>query len=154
MTEGEVVIHCVRPNTPTDVKRYRFLEGGLALDRNDPDGGIKHYSEILRLDFADLGAHYGIGEAYKELGRFGEAAREFEYVAASVPEKSLVYADLAYVYVALGDVPKAESFLRPMVPPERVPAFIQRIKEDLKTRREQPENPVLVRRVPSTRETP
>lgn len=138
VTEGEIVIHCVPPNTATDVKRHRFLEGGLALDRNDPDDAIKHYSEILRLDFADPGAHYGIGEAYRELGRFREAAREFEYVAASVPEKSLIYADLAYVYVALGDVRKAESFLRHTVPRERIPAFIERIKEDLKARREQP----------------
>jgi tetratricopeptide (TPR) repeat protein len=134
--EGDLLLRFTPPVTVSDKRLSKLLEGRRALDRNDNAAALGHFGELLKLDPGDEGARAGIGEAYLNLGRFSEAAREFEALLPSVREtKSSICFSLAYAYVALADQQKAESTLRLVVPADQISRVIENIREDLKKRR-------------------
>ena len=133
--EGDVLVRFSPPKTAEDTRRHRMLEGLEALDKEDWTSAFTHFGEILKIDSSDSGGRYGLGLAYSGAGKFREAAREFEVIAAAERgERSMVYYDLAYAYVALGEIQRAEASLRMMFLPERIRGLIQRIQEDLRKR--------------------
>jgi tetratricopeptide (TPR) repeat protein len=62
-----------------------FALGGIAANRGDDPGALRHFQEAVRLDPAHLEASFQLGNLYGRAGRLAEALEAFSRVLASEP---------------------------------------------------------------------
>lgn len=92
----------------------------IAMNASDPyyfarqyPLAIERFKQVLSRDPKFPAAHYNLGRAYVQAGRYEEAVGAFEAAArlSGVPQAN---AALAHVYARLGEVAKAEAILEEM----------------------------------------
>jgi len=74
---------------------------------------VSQLEEAIRLDPRNVNAHYELGEAYMESGRYTDAAREFQFIISNLGrDESKAHNGLARAYQYLGQFDKAEREYR------------------------------------------
>ena len=130
--EGTVNVHVIEPRTPAELRAKRIIDGERALADDDSVVALGHYQALVQADPQDIEARAGLGRAYLQLGRFQQAATEFEAVIPSAAgRRSLVYAWLAHAYVGIGDTARAEALLRQQAPAEAISRQLQALRDDV-----------------------
>jgi hypothetical protein len=111
--EGSIAIRVTEPRTPAEQRRANLAAATAAMLKGDAALALRHFSEMLRADPNDIDAQCGSGQAYLDLRRFREAAVAFERVIPRLPrgERSTIYDDAAFAYLALGEDGRAEAIL-------------------------------------------
>jgi tetratricopeptide (TPR) repeat protein len=98
--------------TPAEHRRANLAAATSAMLKDAATSALKSFSEMLRLDPDDLEAQYGFGRVSLDLEHYREAAAAFERVIPRLREqRSPVYDEAAYAYLALGDAARAEAIL-------------------------------------------
>jgi len=103
--EPEKTIAVLRMMTelyPSDVTARQTLAENLAA-RNDMDGAIEQYNEILRLDPNRTEFLRRIGLFYREKGDFTQALAYFERYAKANPENPKSFSEIGLVHCDLGE---------------------------------------------------
>jgi hypothetical protein len=111
--ELRMPVRIIEPKTPDEKRLASLAAANAAFLKGDVAVAVTHYAEMLRHNSEDSDAQNGIANAYFELDRFKEAASAFETVIARMPrgERSPVYSQAAFAYVALGNERRAEAIL-------------------------------------------
>jgi hypothetical protein len=116
---GDITVRVIEARTATDVRRKRLFDASKAMARDDANGALREYLQLIKQNPSDIAAHAGAGQAYMELRRFREAIAEFELVLPNyASERSLIPGWLAYSYLSVGEDQKAEALLVSTYGPE------------------------------------
>lgn len=134
--EGTVTINIIDPQTPEELRRADLTAGNDALSRDDAASAVKHFEELVRRNPADLEAQAGAGQAYLDLKRYKEAAAAFELVLPSLRrgERSLLYTQAAFAYLALGQDGRAQQILTAAYGAESAKRQLAELREALRGR--------------------
>jgi tetratricopeptide (TPR) repeat protein len=88
-----------------DLVEARVLLGAYLLEAGDGEGALPVLEGAVRFDRDSVPAHLNLGDAYRLLGRYGEAKKEFEWVLARDASMPQVHYDLALLYLFAPNVP-------------------------------------------------
>jgi tetratricopeptide (TPR) repeat protein len=111
--DGSIAVRVIEPRTPDEHRRSNLAAANAALLRDDAAAALTPLIEMLRADPNDLDALSGSALAFLDLRRYREAAAAFERLLPRVPvgERTTVFEDAAFAYVALGLEARAEAIL-------------------------------------------
>ena len=111
--EASIAIRVTEPQTPADQRRASLAAANAAMLKGDAPLALRQFTDMLRADPNDIEAQYGTGQAYLDLRRYREAAAAFEGVISRLPkgERSAVYENAVFAYLALGEDSRAEAIL-------------------------------------------
>lgn len=134
--ELRMPVRVIDPRTRDEVRQSHLAAANAAMLKGNASLAIKHYTEMTRLNSEDMDAQYGLANAYLDLNRFKEAASAFEVVLARTPrgERSAVYHQAAFAYVALGNESRAEAILTVAYGPESAKRHLIQIREAARKR--------------------
>lgn len=80
-----------------------YLEGINATLTRDYEGGIKAYSELVRLNPNDAGAYLDLGRAYEKNDQIIEAIKNYVEAAARAPQKATAFLRVGILYARQGN---------------------------------------------------
>jgi tetratricopeptide (TPR) repeat protein len=126
------VVRVLKPQTVEERHYYHLIESSVALRRGDTEAALRHAREVLQESPNDQRGHYALANIFLKLGRFREAILELELVKPPRPDRSLIYDQLAYAYLAVGDEHKAEATLREIRSADDSRAFLEKMRELLR----------------------
>lgn len=79
--------------------------GTYLLEAGDGEGALPILERAVRFDSENIAAHLNLGDAYRLLGRYGDAKKEFEWVLAHDASLPQVHYDLALMYLFAPSIP-------------------------------------------------
>jgi predicted Zn-dependent protease len=127
-----VLVRVRKPTTLAERRAYHLAEGGAALSQGQPEATRRHATEVLRESPNDRVARYMLGNAFFAMRRYLEAIAEYEIVKPATPRRSILYLQLAYSYLAIGDEQRAEITLRGVQPPNEVQRSLETMRAALR----------------------
>lgn len=129
---GTVRVHLIEPRTAAERRAKAMVEAHRALEDERLPDALARFLALVQANPNDLEARGGAGRAYLQLGRFKEAAAEFEAVLPSqAGQRSMLPLWLAHAYVGIGEMARAESLLRQHLPTEDVARRMQAMLDDV-----------------------
>lgn len=88
---------------PSEIMKLSNL-GNILADKGDFAAAIAAQEQAVALDMNAVGVKYNLGIAYKKAGRLDEAIKIFQQVLASQPDHKEAHVDIAFCYLARGDI--------------------------------------------------
>ena len=92
-----------------------FQLGRLALARNDPDGALVKFQEVLKAEPNHVGALYWAGESHHRRGRLNEADEMWRKAIEADPTYARAFTALAMMYLDVGAEAQALAVLKECV---------------------------------------
>jgi len=128
-TATTVPVNVRSVRTVADLRRADEQAVSAALQRKDHAQALAIYQRMIARNPADAGAHAAAGTALVAMRRLPEAAAAFERsLGIRVSADSIVPAQLAIVYFAMGDDARAVNTLRQHIPSNA----LQQIEKELR----------------------
>lgn len=117
-----------------DLVEARVQLATFLLEAGNPDEALPVLEGAVRYDADNLPAHLALGDAYRLLGRYVDARREFDWVVSREPGLPQVHYDLGLLYLFAPSFPG-------MTPKEQVAAATRELKKFQEVRRkDQPDD--------------
>jgi tetratricopeptide (TPR) repeat protein len=88
-----------------DLVEARVQLATFLLEAGNPDEALPVLEGAVRFDADNLPAHLALGDAYRLLGRYTDAKREFDWVIAREPGLPQVHYDLGLLYLFAPSIP-------------------------------------------------
>jgi predicted Zn-dependent protease len=108
-----------------DNAEYQHLLGRARWDTGDREGALRNYADAARLEPASYGVPYAQG--LETVGRFDEAAAQFEAVLAAQPASTVAQEGLGRLYYRRGEYAKAAPLLEGIARQTRDPVVLQQL---------------------------
>jgi tetratricopeptide (TPR) repeat protein len=89
--------------------------------KGEIDLALKHFTWSIEKDGGNPGAHFALGNLNLKLGKYGDAERSYLKAISLDPEFGVVYNNLGWLYMEMGDLNKAEAMAHEAV--KRDPAM-------------------------------
>ncbi|MGR3319143.1 MAG: tetratricopeptide repeat protein [Candidatus Anammoxibacter sp.] len=83
----------------------------INLKTKKPKIAVSLYKAALNIDSANVGARWGLGNAYLTMGKHQDAIDQFNSLKEDHPENAQVYSSLANSYMTIGDYKKAREMI-------------------------------------------
>src|ERR1035437_9667514 len=91
------------PPNPVQVATNHYVEGQLAMDRNDYDAALAELHKAIQVDPSLSVAHAAIGDVYRKQGNFKEAASAYHQPVSTDPFAFRPQYNLGVVYQVLAN---------------------------------------------------
>jgi tetratricopeptide (TPR) repeat protein len=88
-----------------DLVEARVQYGTFLLEAGNAEEALPVLERALRYDADNVAAHLNIGDAYRLLGRYADAKREFEWVMSKDSTLPQVHYDLGLLYLFAPSIP-------------------------------------------------
>lgn len=108
-----------------DNAEYQHLLGRALWDTGNREGALRSHADAARLVPAEYGVSYA--QALEAVGRFDEAAAEFEAALAAQPASAIAQEGLGRLYYRRGDFAKALPLLEGLAAQTRDPVVMQQL---------------------------
>lgn len=105
-----------------DMVEARVQYATFLLEAGSPEEALPVLEWAVRYDAESLPAHLALGDAYRLLGRYPDALREFQWVLAREPGLPQVHYDLGLLYLFAPSIPG-------MTPKQQVGEAIRELKK-------------------------
>lgn len=108
--KAEAICQHILQSYPQDLGTFQLL-GQINLERKQARAAREYFRKVLEIDPENVSAHWGMGLAYQDEGKLGQAVSEFEQALEIKPDLSDLRTQLLRLYSELYGAPRAQLHL-------------------------------------------
>jgi predicted Zn-dependent protease len=86
---------------------FRKIQAKAFVEEREPHVAIHHFQSLIDASPQDIDAHYGLGLAYRKMGRLDKSMETFQHGLSLVPKDGDIFRELGIAFFLSGKVDQA-----------------------------------------------
>jgi len=107
LLESLIQIEPTLPGPPKPVQDFRWIRARAFVTEREADVAVRYFESMVRTDPQDGVGLFGLGLAYRKMGRFDKSVEALEQVQALAPQDLALSEELAITYFFSGKLDRA-----------------------------------------------